>query len=43
MENSRLKIPLIFGYDVIHGYKTIFPVPLRETASWDPDLMKRTA
>ena len=43
MENSRLKIPLIFGYDVIHGYKTIFPVPLGETASWDLDLMKRTA
>ena len=35
MENSRLKIPLLFGYDVIHGYTTIFPVPLAETASWD--------
>lgn len=35
MENSRLKIPLIFGHDVIHGYKTIFPVPLGEAASWD--------
>ena len=35
MENSRMKIPLMFGYDVIHGYKTIFPVPLGETASWD--------
>tara|TARA_R110002020_G_scaffold303939_2_gene519528 strand:+ start:173023 stop:175314 length:2292 start_codon:yes stop_codon:yes gene_type:complete len=43
MENSRIKIPLIFGYDVIHGYKTIFPVPLGESASWDLDLMKRTA
>jgi beta-glucosidase len=35
MENSSLKIPLLFGYDVIHGYSTIFPVPLGETASWD--------
>ncbi len=35
VEESRLKIPLIFGYDVIHGYKTIFPVPLGESASWD--------
>ncbi|HSP40870.1 MAG TPA: beta-glucosidase BglX [Gillisia sp.] len=35
MENSRLKIPMLFGYDVIHGYSTIFPVPLGETASWD--------
>mgnify|MGYP003646201444 CR=1 FL=1 len=43
IENSRLKIPLIFGYDVIHGYKTIFPVPLGESASWDLDIMKKTA
>lgn len=43
MENSRLKIPLIFGYDVIHGYRTIFPIPLGESASWDLDLMRRTA
>ncbi|MCG9794043.1 beta-glucosidase BglX [Flavobacterium algicola] len=43
MENSRLKIPLIFGYDVIHGYKTIFPIPLGESASWDLELMKLTA
>lgn len=35
LKNSRLKIPLIFGYDVIHGYKTIFPITLGETASWD--------
>lgn len=35
MENSRMKIPLIFGFDVIHGYKTIFPIPLGESASWD--------
>ena len=43
MENSRLKIPLIFGYDVIHGYQTMFPVPLGETASWDMDLAEKTA
>lgn len=43
MENSRLKIPLMFGYDVIHGYTTIFPVPLAETASWDLEVMERTA
>lgn len=43
MENSRMKIPLIFGYDVIHGYKTIFPVPLGETASWDLDAAKESA
>jgi beta-glucosidase len=33
---SRLRIPLIFGLDVIHGYRTMFPVPLGEAASWDP-------
>ena len=43
MENSRLKIPLMFGYDVIHGYKTIFPVPLGETASWDMEAAERSA
>lgn len=36
LENSRLKIPLLFAYDTIHGYKTIFPVPLGEAASWSP-------
>jgi beta-glucosidase len=40
---SRLGIPLLFGYDVIHGYKTIFPIPLAEACSWDLDLMKRSA
>lgn len=35
LENSRLKIPLLFGYDVIHGYKTIFPISLGEAATWD--------
>ncbi|MGI9166581.1 MAG: beta-glucosidase BglX [Pyrinomonadaceae bacterium] len=36
MEESRLKIPFLFAFDVIHGYRTIFPVPLGEAASWDP-------
>ncbi|MCM4161357.1 beta-glucosidase BglX [Antarcticibacterium flavum] len=43
MENSRLKIPMMFGYDVIHGYKTIFPVPLGETASWDMEAAEESA
>lgn len=43
VENSRLKIPLIFGFDVIHGYKTIFPVPLAEAASWDPAAVEQSA
>jgi beta-glucosidase len=43
MENSHLKIPLIFGYDVIHGYKTIFPIPLGESASWDLEIIKKSA
>src|ERR1019366_1139685 len=38
--NSRLHIPLIFGLDVTHGYKTIFPVPLAEASSWDPALVQ---
>jgi beta-glucosidase len=41
--SSRLKIPLIFGYDVIHGYQTIFPVPLGESASWDLDAIQQSA
>lgn len=43
LENSRLKIPLLFGYDVIHGYKTIFPITLGETASWDLDIAKKSS
>jgi beta-glucosidase len=43
VSQSRLKIPLIFGFDVIHGYRTIFPIPLGETASWDPAAVKRAA
>ena len=40
---SRLKIPLLFGQDVIHGYKTTFPLPLAEAASWDLDAMELSA
>jgi beta-glucosidase len=40
---SRLKIPLLFGFDVIHGYRTIFPVPLGESASWDLEMIERNA
>ena len=43
VEETRLKIPLIFGYDVIHGYKTIFPIPLGEAASWDLKAMETSA
>lgn len=43
VEESRLKIPMLFGADVIHGFRTIFPVPLGEAASFDPDLAERTA
>jgi beta-glucosidase len=40
---TRLKIPLLFGYDVIHGHKTIFPIPLGEASSWDLESMEKTA
>lgn len=40
---SRLKIPLLFSLDVIHGYKTVFPIPLAEAASWDLDAMRLSA
>ncbi len=43
VEESRLGIPLIFGIDVIHGYRTIFPIPLAQAASWDPELVKKSA
>ena len=39
--SSRLHIPLIFGLDVIHGYKTMFPVPIGEASSWDPVAVRR--
>jgi len=41
VEQSRLKIPLLFGFDVIHGFRTIFPVPLALASSWDVDLVER--
>src|SRR5438552_5638686 len=41
--DSRLHIPLIFGQDVIHGYRTIFPIPLGEAASWDPEAVEAAA
>jgi beta-glucosidase len=43
IKESRLRIPLLFAADVIHGYRTIFPVPLGEAASFEPDLAERTA
>ena len=43
VEESRLKIPLLFGFDTIHGYRTIFPIPLGEAASWDPTLAERSS
>lgn len=43
IEESRLKIPLLFGMDVIHGYKTVFPIPLGLSCSWDMDLIEKTA
>ncbi|MEG3175531.1 beta-glucosidase BglX [Sphingomonas sp. RB3P16] len=43
VRESRLKIPLIFAADVIHGFRTVFPVPLGEAGSFDPDLAERTA
>lgn len=43
LENNRLGIPLLFMADIIHGYKTIFPVPLAIACSWDPDLAQKSA
>lgn len=43
VEKSRLKIPLLFGLDVIHGYKTTFPIPLGLSTSWDIPLIEKTA
>lgn len=43
VKESRLGIPVLFAFDVIHGYRTIFPVPLGETASWDPEAVERAA
>jgi beta-glucosidase len=43
VNETRLKIPLIFGFDVIHGFKTTFPVPLAEASSWDPEIVELSA
>ena len=43
VNNSRLKIPVLIGFDVIHGFRTIFPMPLAEACSWDLELMEATA
>lgn len=43
VEETRLGIPLIFGYDVIHGQRTIFPIPFAESCSWDLEAMERSA
>lgn len=43
VEKSRLKIPLLFGMDVIHGYETVFPIPLALACSWDMDAVKQSA
>src|ERR1700733_5385624 len=43
VEQSRLKIPLLFGMDVIHGYETVFPIPLGLSCSWDMDAVRKSA
>jgi beta-glucosidase len=43
LKESRLGIPLIYGQDVIHGYETVFPIPLGQAASWDPELIRQAA
>ncbi len=43
VENTRLKIPILFGHDVIHGHRTIFPIPLGESATWDLPLIEKSA
>ncbi|HCY77999.1 MAG TPA: glycosyl hydrolase [Ignavibacteriales bacterium] len=43
VQESRLKIPLLFGLDVIHGFKTTFPVPLGEAATWQPEIVELSA
>jgi beta-glucosidase len=43
VEKSRLKIPLIFGMDVIHGYESVFPIPLGLSSTWDMELIEKTA
>lgn len=43
VEESRLGIPLLFGYDVIHGFRTVTPIPLAESCAWEPSLWEETA
>ena len=43
MEQTRMKIPVLFGADIIHGYRTITPIPLAEASSWNTDLVRRSA
>ncbi|HEX9006147.1 MAG TPA: glycoside hydrolase family 3 N-terminal domain-containing protein [Bacteroidota bacterium] len=43
VEESHARIPLVFGLDVIHGFRTTFPIPLAEAASWDPEAVERSA
>jgi beta-glucosidase len=43
VEGTRLGIPMLFGYDVVHGHRTIFPIPLAEACSWNLELMKKSA
>jgi beta-glucosidase len=43
VKESRLGIPLLFGRDVIHGYRTVFPIPLGQSATWNPELVERAA
>lgn len=42
MTETRLGIPVIFGYDVIHGFRTVFPIPLAQSCSWNPELIKES-
>ena len=43
VEESRLRIPILFAYDTIHGYRTIFPIPLGAASSFDPDVASKDA
>ena len=42
MEESRLGIPIIFGYDAIHGFRTVYPISLAQACSWNPDLDRKS-
>lgn len=42
MENSRLGIPILFGYDAIHGFRTVMPIPLAQACSWNPELVEKS-